>query len=272
MDMEPWQQCCQAYWNWSDLVFLQFPETLQMIMTHFQFTIVLLWLIWSFTFFYLYFNIHRLIWCHNSSHHAYPFYSTCWSNSSVWSPPTCTSMWQSPHPVPAQGVWGMVGIVTCSRLSGMNTHLTSPANISKYLLLSNASTSTHFPISPHCLLWGEVTQKQTSCSAKYHGICACIIHHLETMVLTKVYITDGVPTPENHTHLPHLDELQKICYQRVSLSSQRKYCPWMVLRFDSSKWPVDPWPTWLGSGWLWHLYCALAFCCQGHHPNSDISW
>jgi len=40
---------------------------------------------------------------------------------------------------------------------------------------------------------------------------------------------------------------------QASLVSQGKCCPWMVLRFNSSKRPVNPLPMQSGYGWLWHL-------------------
>jgi len=43
---------------------------------------------------------------------------------------------------------------------------------------------------------------------------------------------------------------------RVSLAGRRKFHPWMVLRFDSSKRPVAPWSPRLGDGWLRHLSCV----------------
>jgi len=92
------------------------------------------------------------------------------------------------------------------------------------------------------------TKKESTCAATSWS--ACKICNYDTMFFI------------DHAH---------IWDQWVSLASQKEVLSWMVLRFDSSIWPVDPWPTQLGYGWLWHLYCASVFCCQGHCPNGDVS-
>jgi len=52
----------------------------------------------------------------------------------------------------------------------------------------------------------------------------------------------------------HQITLAPLChYRQVSLAGQRKCRPWMVLRFDSSKWPVDPLSMWPGYRLLRHL-------------------
>jgi len=86
-------------------------------------------------------------------------------------------------------------------------------------------------------------------------------------------ISDGFPAGSSK-HLTVVDVLPKVfdrflrhpwsgemlmvgieIYWRVSLAGRRKFHPWIVLRFDSSKQPVAPWSTRLGDGWLRHLLC-----------------